>query len=66
MIIHNSSSLAPHYKAAAKNLQGIVKMGAVDCDDDKNRAVCAQYDIKGNRNSRLPTKIVGSSICLTL
>ncbi|KAK3814347.1 MAG: hypothetical protein J3Q66DRAFT_346289 [Benniella sp.] len=40
-------NLAPHYKAAAKNLQGIVKMGAVDCDDDKNRAVCAQYDIKG-------------------
>ncbi|KAG0352693.1 hypothetical protein BC939DRAFT_500663 [Gamsiella multidivaricata] len=40
-------NLTPHYKAAAKNLHGIVKLGAVDCDDDKNRPVCSQYDIKG-------------------
>ncbi|KAG0329481.1 protein disulfide isomerase (PDI) protein [Dissophora globulifera] len=40
-------NLAPHYKAAAKNLHGIVKMAAIDCDDDKNRPVCSQYDIKG-------------------
>ncbi|KAG0242697.1 hypothetical protein B0O80DRAFT_462260 [Mortierella sp. GBAus27b] len=40
-------NLTPHYKSAAKNLHGIVKLGAIDCDDDKNRPVCSQYDIKG-------------------
>ncbi|KAI1315490.1 protein disulfide isomerase (PDI) protein [Mortierella claussenii] len=40
-------NLAPHYKAAAKNLHGIAKMGAIDCDNDKNRQICSQYDIKG-------------------
>ncbi|KAF9434308.1 protein disulfide isomerase (PDI) protein [Entomortierella beljakovae] len=40
-------NLVPHYKAAAKNLHGIAKMGAIDCDNDKNRPICAQYDIKG-------------------
>ncbi|KAF9190339.1 protein disulfide isomerase (PDI) protein [Haplosporangium sp. Z 11] len=40
-------NLVPHYKAAAKNLHGIVKMAAIDCDDDKNRPTCSQYGIKG-------------------
>ncbi|KAF8927696.1 hypothetical protein BGZ58_010220 [Dissophora ornata] len=40
-------NLVPQYKAAAKNLHGIVKMGAIDCDDDKNKPICSQYDIKG-------------------
>ncbi|KAF9113599.1 protein disulfide isomerase (PDI) protein [Mortierella sp. AM989] len=40
-------NLVPHYKAAAENLHGIVKMGAIDCDNDKNRPICSQYDIKG-------------------
>ncbi|KAF9202824.1 protein disulfide isomerase (PDI) protein [Haplosporangium sp. Z 27] len=40
-------NLVPQYKAAAENLHGIVKMGAIDCDNDKNKPICAQYDIKG-------------------
>ncbi|KAF9898289.1 protein disulfide isomerase (PDI) protein [Lobosporangium transversale] len=40
-------NLAPQYKAAAQNLHGIAKLAAVDCDNEKNRPVCAQYDIKG-------------------
>ncbi|KAF9997607.1 hypothetical protein BGZ65_006821, partial [Modicella reniformis] len=40
-------NLAPHYKSAAKNLYGIAKLGAIDCDEDKNRPICGQYDIKG-------------------
>ncbi|KAF9345884.1 protein disulfide isomerase (PDI) protein [Mortierella sp. AD094] len=40
-------NLAPQYKAAADNLHGIVKMGAIDCDNDKNKPICAQYKIEG-------------------
>ncbi|KAI9323354.1 thioredoxin-like protein [Dichotomocladium elegans] len=39
--------LAPDWKKAAKNLEGLVKLGAVDCDNDANRPLCAQYEIKG-------------------
>ncbi|KAG0004863.1 protein disulfide isomerase (PDI) protein [Entomortierella chlamydospora] len=45
--VGNSSSLAPQYKAAADNLHGIVKMGAIDCDNDKNKPICGQYGIQG-------------------
>ncbi|KAF9381465.1 protein disulfide isomerase (PDI) protein [Podila verticillata] len=40
-------NLTPHYKAAAKNLHGIVKLGAIDCDDDQNKPICGQYGIQG-------------------
>ncbi|KAF9082209.1 protein disulfide isomerase (PDI) protein [Mortierella sp. AD031] len=40
-------NLVPQYKAAAKNLKGIAKMGAIDCDDDKNKPLCSQYSIQG-------------------
>ncbi|KAF9585717.1 protein disulfide isomerase (PDI) protein [Lunasporangiospora selenospora] len=40
-------NLVPHYKDAAKNLKGIAKLGAIDCDDDKNRPICSQYGIQG-------------------
>ncbi|KAF9430336.1 protein disulfide isomerase (PDI) protein [Podila epigama] len=40
-------NLTPHYKAAAKNLYGIAKLAAIDCDDDKNKPICGQYGIKG-------------------
>ncbi|KAF9561849.1 protein disulfide isomerase (PDI) protein [Mortierella alpina] len=40
-------NLAPHYKAAAENLRGIAKLGAIDCDEDMNKALCSQYGIKG-------------------
>ncbi|KAK3813720.1 MAG: hypothetical protein JOS17DRAFT_761398 [Linnemannia elongata] len=40
-------NLVPQYKAAAKNLNGIAKMAAIDCDDDKNKPLCSQYGIQG-------------------
>ncbi|KAF9907231.1 protein disulfide isomerase (PDI) protein [Linnemannia zychae] len=40
-------NLVPQYKAAAKNLNGIAKMGAINCDDDKNKPLCGQYGIQG-------------------
>ncbi|KAF9542302.1 protein disulfide isomerase (PDI) protein [Mortierella hygrophila] len=40
-------NLVPQYKAAAKNLKGIAKMAAIDCDDDKNKPLCSQYGIQG-------------------
>ncbi|XP_063705954.1 protein disulfide-isomerase A6 homolog [Culicoides brevitarsis] len=47
-------SLAPEYKKAAKALKGTVKVGAVNCDD--NKSSCGQYGIRG-----FPTiKIFGS------
>ncbi|KAM0752013.1 thioredoxin-domain-containing protein [Meredithblackwellia eburnea MCA 4105] len=39
--------LGPEYEKAAKNLEGLVNLVAVDCDDDKNKPLCGQYDIKG-------------------
>jgi len=40
-------SLVPEYKKAATNLKGLVKFGAVDCDNDKNKGLCSQYGIQG-------------------
>ncbi|KAG0378513.1 hypothetical protein BGX24_003592 [Mortierella sp. AD032] len=40
-------NLVPQYKAAAKNLKGIAKMAAIDCDDDKNKPLCSQYGVTG-------------------
>lgn len=38
-------SLAPEYKKAAKALKGVVKVGAVDCDQHKD--IAGQYNIRG-------------------
>jgi len=38
---------APHYKKAAEKLKGLVKVAAIDCDDDKNKPLCGQYGIQG-------------------
>eukprot|EP00736_Rhodelphis_marinus_P005282 Rmarinus@m.13252 len=38
-------NLAPEYKKAASNLNGLVKLGAVDCD--KYRDLCGRYDVRG-------------------
>ncbi|KAG0261597.1 hypothetical protein DFQ27_002891 [Actinomortierella ambigua] len=35
------------YRKAAKNLEGIAKFGAIDCDNDNNRSVCSRYGIRG-------------------
>ncbi|RGB36375.1 hypothetical protein C1646_697398 [Rhizophagus diaphanus] len=40
-------NLAPEYKKAAENLKGLVKVAAIDCDDQSNRNVCSAYDVKG-------------------
>ncbi|CAG8493129.1 104_t:CDS:2 [Scutellospora calospora] len=40
-------NLAPEYKKAAENLKGLVKLTAVDCDDEANRRICSTYDVKG-------------------
>ncbi|KAI9491047.1 hypothetical protein BDB00DRAFT_834980 [Zychaea mexicana] len=39
--------LAPDWKKAAKNLDGLVVLGAINCDEDSNKPLCGQYDIKG-------------------
>ncbi|CAM0136133.1 hypothetical protein VKS41_005474 [Umbelopsis sp. WA50703] len=39
--------LAPAWKKAAGNLNGLVKVGAVDCDQDSNKPLCSQYGIQG-------------------
>ncbi|RPB19833.1 thioredoxin-domain-containing protein [Terfezia boudieri ATCC MYA-4762] len=39
--------LAPHYEKAAKNLKGIAKVAAVDCDDEKNKPLCASQGVQG-------------------
>eukprot|EP00873_Tetraselmis_striata_P018593 jgi/Tetstr1/438857/TSEL_027366.t1 len=39
--------LAPEWKKAAKELEGTARLGAVDCDEDGNKALCSKYDVKG-------------------
>jgi len=40
-------TLAPEYEKMAKNLKGIVKVGAINCDEEKNKQLAGQYGIKG-------------------
>ncbi|KAJ3149461.1 hypothetical protein HDU89_003825 [Geranomyces variabilis] len=40
-------NLAPEYKKAAEKLKGLAKVVAVDCDNDQNKPICGQYDVKG-------------------
>ncbi|KAL7324829.1 hypothetical protein PS15p_209966 [Mucor circinelloides] len=39
--------LAPEWKKVATNLKGLVNVGAVDCDVETNKGLCAMYEIKG-------------------
>ncbi|CAK0750414.1 hypothetical protein CVIRNUC_001989 [Coccomyxa viridis] len=39
--------LAPTYTKVAKNLQGMVTVAAVDCDEDSNKKLCGKYGVKG-------------------
>ncbi|KAK9727378.1 hypothetical protein K7432_001910 [Basidiobolus ranarum] len=39
--------LVPDFKKAAQNLKGIVKVAAVDCDEEKNKPLCSTYGIQG-------------------
>ncbi|UKZ80332.1 hypothetical protein TrVFT333_008090 [Trichoderma virens FT-333] len=40
-------NLKPAYEKAAKNLDGLAKVAAVDCDDDANKAFCGNMGVKG-------------------
>ncbi|CAJ0641296.1 16254_t:CDS:2 [Entrophospora sp. SA101] len=40
--------LTPEYIKAAENLKGLVKVAAIDCDDQSNRNVCSANEIKGD------------------
>ncbi|KAJ1968497.1 hypothetical protein IWQ62_001207 [Dispira parvispora] len=49
--------LAPEYDKVAKDLYGVVKVGAVNCDESANQALCAGYDVKGYPTVKLfPSK----------
>eukprot|EP01094_Clydonella_sp_ATCC50884_P024368 TRINITY_DN608_c1_g1_i1.p1 TRINITY_DN608_c1_g1~~TRINITY_DN608_c1_g1_i1.p1 ORF type:complete len:417 (-),score=162.41 TRINITY_DN608_c1_g1_i1:267-1442(-) len=40
-------NLAPQWETAASNLEGVVSIGAVNCDEDKNKQLCGQYGVQG-------------------
>ncbi|KAI9372782.1 putative disulfide isomerase [Aspergillus egyptiacus] len=40
-------NLKPAYEKAAKNLEGLAKVAAVNCDDDANKPFCGQMGIQG-------------------
>ncbi|KAF2836392.1 thioredoxin-domain-containing protein [Patellaria atrata CBS 101060] len=40
-------NLKPAYEKAAKNLKGLAKVAAVDCDDESNKAFCGGMGVQG-------------------
>ncbi|KAL2374758.1 protein disulfide-isomerase [Blastomyces gilchristii SLH14081] len=40
-------NLKPAYEKVAKSLEGLVKVAAVNCDDDSNKQFCRQMGVKG-------------------
>lgn len=40
-------SLKPAYEKAAKNLDGLAKVAAINCDDDENKPFCGQMGVQG-------------------
>ena len=40
-------ALVPEWKAAATQLLGTARVGAVDCDEAANKALCGKYNVKG-------------------
>ena len=40
-------SLGPEFTAAAQSLSPLIPFYAVDCDDSKNKGLCAEYGIQG-------------------
>ncbi|KAL7810879.1 hypothetical protein V8C26DRAFT_409636 [Trichoderma gracile] len=40
-------NLKPAYEKAARTLDGLAKVAAVDCDDDANKALCGSLGVKG-------------------
>lgn len=54
-------NLKPAYEKAAKNLEGLAKVAAVNCDDDDNKQLCGQLGVKGFPTLKIvtPTKKLG-------
>lgn len=50
--------LVPDYTKVAGQLDGVVKLAAIDCDEEKNKPVCGKYGIQGFPTLKLfpPTK----------
>lgn len=40
-------NLKPAYEKAAKNLDGLAKVAAVNCDEDENKPLCGQFGVQG-------------------
>ncbi|GFF29899.1 putative protein disulfide-isomerase DDB_G0275025 [Aspergillus udagawae] len=40
-------NLKPAYEKAAKNLEGLAKVAAVNCDDDANKPLCGRMGVQG-------------------
>ncbi|KPI45367.1 putative protein disulfide-isomerase [Cyphellophora attinorum] len=40
-------NLKPAYEKAAKNLDGLAKVAAINCDDDSNKPFCGQMGVQG-------------------
>lgn len=40
-------NLKPNYEKVAKNLDGLAKVVAIDCDDDSNKKLCGAHGIQG-------------------
>jgi protein disulfide-isomerase A6 len=40
-------NLKPAYEKAAKNLDGLANVAAINCDDDENKAFCGQMGVQG-------------------
>ncbi|KAK4129116.1 thioredoxin-domain-containing protein [Parathielavia appendiculata] len=40
-------NLKPAYEKAAKNLEGLAKVAAVNCDDDANKSFCGSMGVQG-------------------
>ncbi|TDZ39934.1 putative protein disulfide-isomerase [Colletotrichum trifolii] len=40
-------NLKPAYEKAAKNLNGLAKVAAIDCDDDANKPFCGSMGVQG-------------------
>ncbi|KAK1957299.1 thioredoxin-domain-containing protein [Colletotrichum sublineola] len=40
-------NLKPAYEKAAKNLEGLANVAAVDCDEETNKPLCGQFGVQG-------------------
>ncbi|KAK2765369.1 hypothetical protein FQN54_008215 [Arachnomyces sp. PD_36] len=54
-------NLQPAYEKAAKNLEGLAKVAAINCDEDTNKGFCGQMGVQGFPTLKIvtPTKKAG-------